>query len=209
MRELGRERGALAVREVGRIRDHAIEAAADRSGPVSPQEFDSRRHSECFGIFLREYERLVRAVGRDHARLWPFLRERERDRAAAGAEVEHARGRGRVGQEIERGGHQRLGVGPRDQHVPVHAQRQRPELALPGEQRHRHALARALEHELAEHRALAQGAGTGGTEAALFAHDLFRMYGRYAERRGWKVEPLSVSDSEAEAAGARSLVTGC
>jgi peptide chain release factor 1 len=40
-------------------------------------------------------------------------------------------------------------------------------------------------------------AGTGGTEAALFAHDLFRMYGRYAERRGWKVEPLSLSESEA------------
>src|SRR5262249_59879830 len=40
-------------------------------------------------------------------------------------------------------------------------------------------------------------AGTGGTEAALFAHELFRMYGRYAERRGWKVEALSRSDSEA------------
>ena len=40
-------------------------------------------------------------------------------------------------------------------------------------------------------------AGTGGTEAALFAHDLFRMYWRYAERRGWKVEPLSLSESEA------------
>ena len=39
-------------------------------------------------------------------------------------------------------------------------------------------------------------AGTGGTEAALFAYDLFRMYGRYAERRGWKVEPLSLSESE-------------
>ncbi|MBI9083958.1 MAG: peptide chain release factor 1 [Desulfobacterales bacterium] len=31
-------------------------------------------------------------------------------------------------------------------------------------------------------------AGTGGEEAALFAGDLFRMYGRYAEGRGWKVE---------------------
>ncbi len=31
-------------------------------------------------------------------------------------------------------------------------------------------------------------AGTGGNEAALFASDLFRMYARYAERRGWKVE---------------------
>jgi len=31
-------------------------------------------------------------------------------------------------------------------------------------------------------------AGTGGEEAALFAADLFRMYARYAERKGWKVE---------------------
>src|SRR5262245_17081834 len=31
-------------------------------------------------------------------------------------------------------------------------------------------------------------AGTGGDEAALFAADLFRMYSRYAERRGWKLE---------------------
>jgi peptide chain release factor 1 len=34
-------------------------------------------------------------------------------------------------------------------------------------------------------------AGTGGEEAALFASDLFRMYSRYAERRGWKVEVLT------------------
>jgi peptide chain release factor 1 len=37
-------------------------------------------------------------------------------------------------------------------------------------------------------------AGTGGDEAALFAADLFRMYSRYADRRGWTVEVLSVSD---------------
>ncbi|MFN8581617.1 MAG: peptide chain release factor 1 [Gemmatimonadaceae bacterium] len=37
-------------------------------------------------------------------------------------------------------------------------------------------------------------AGTGGDEAALFAADLFRMYTRYIERRGWKVEILSLSD---------------
>jgi peptide chain release factor 1 len=36
-------------------------------------------------------------------------------------------------------------------------------------------------------------AGTGGEEAALFAGHLFRMYGRYAESRGWKVEVLSSS----------------
>jgi peptide chain release factor 1 len=36
-------------------------------------------------------------------------------------------------------------------------------------------------------------AGTGGEEASLFATELFRMYTRYAEERGWKVEPLSMS----------------
>jgi peptide chain release factor 1 len=36
-------------------------------------------------------------------------------------------------------------------------------------------------------------AGTGGDEAALFAADLFRMYSRYAERQGWRVEVLSSS----------------
>ncbi len=39
-------------------------------------------------------------------------------------------------------------------------------------------------------------AGTGGDEAALFAGDLLRMYGRYAERRGWHVELLSESEGE-------------
>ncbi len=37
--------------------------------------------------------------------------------------------------------------------------------------------------------------GAGGEEAALFAADLFRMYSRYAERRGWKTEPLSISET--------------
>ena len=39
-------------------------------------------------------------------------------------------------------------------------------------------------------------AGTGGDEAALFAGDLFRMYQRYAESQGWRVELISASDSE-------------
>jgi peptide chain release factor 1 len=40
-------------------------------------------------------------------------------------------------------------------------------------------------------------AGTGGEEAALFAADLMRMYTRYAETRGWKIELLSSSDAAA------------
>jgi peptide chain release factor 1 len=40
-------------------------------------------------------------------------------------------------------------------------------------------------------------AGTGGDEAALFAADLFRMYSRYAERKGWRLEVMSCSESGA------------
>ncbi len=39
-------------------------------------------------------------------------------------------------------------------------------------------------------------AGTGGEESALFAGDLYRMYSRYAERQGWKVEQVSASESD-------------
>lgn len=51
--------------------------------------------------------------------------------------------------------------------------------------------------------------GTGGEEAALFARDLFRMYCRYAEQRGWQVEVTSMS--EAAAGGIKevlAMVTG-
>lgn len=39
-------------------------------------------------------------------------------------------------------------------------------------------------------------AGTGGDEASLFAAELFRLYSRYADNRGWKVQPMSSSMSE-------------
>ncbi len=39
--------------------------------------------------------------------------------------------------------------------------------------------------------------GTGGDEAALFAGDLFRMYSRYAERKRWKIEIMSATESDA------------
>ena len=38
--------------------------------------------------------------------------------------------------------------------------------------------------------------GTGGDEAALFAADLLRMYQRYAERKGWKMEPIELQETE-------------
>ena len=39
-------------------------------------------------------------------------------------------------------------------------------------------------------------AGAGGEEAALFAGELFRMYARFAERRGWQMELVSESFAE-------------
>ena len=39
-------------------------------------------------------------------------------------------------------------------------------------------------------------AGTGGDEAGLFAGDLFRLYSKYADARGWKIQPMSSSPSE-------------
>lgn len=47
-------------------------------------------------------------------------------------------------------------------------------------------------------------AGTGGDEAALFAGDLFRMYAKYAESKGWRVEVLS--ESEGTVGGYREIV---
>ncbi len=47
-------------------------------------------------------------------------------------------------------------------------------------------------------------AGTGGDEAALFAGDLFRMYQRYAEARGWRIELISAS--EADVGGYKEVV---
>jgi peptide chain release factor 1 len=63
-----------------------------------------------------------------------------------------------------------------------------------------HALALSLlPRDAADERAamLEIRAGTGGDEAGLFAGDLLRMYTRYAERQGWKVELISASTSEA------------
>ena len=48
-------------------------------------------------------------------------------------------------------------------------------------------------------------AGTGGDEAAIFAGDLFRMYARYAERRGWQVE--TISETQGEHGGYKEIVS--
>lgn len=48
-------------------------------------------------------------------------------------------------------------------------------------------------------------AGTGGDEAAIFAGDLFRMYARFAEQKGWKISVISAH--EAEQGGFKEIIT--
>ncbi|MFT5720921.1 MAG: peptide chain release factor 1 [Motiliproteus sp.] len=48
-------------------------------------------------------------------------------------------------------------------------------------------------------------AGTGGDEAAIFAGDLFRMYARYAERQGWKIE--IISENGGDHGGYKEIIT--
>ena len=48
-------------------------------------------------------------------------------------------------------------------------------------------------------------AGTGGDESAIFAGDLYRMYGRYAEQQGWQVEILS--ENSGEHGGYKEIIT--
>ena len=47
-------------------------------------------------------------------------------------------------------------------------------------------------------------AGAGGEEAALFAYELFRMYSKFAEKQGWRVEVMSTS--EADAGGVKEVI---
>ncbi len=80
-----------------------------------------------------------------------------------------------------------------EMHGLAEEERARIEGALPDAER---ALAIALlPKDAADERSamLEIRAGTGGDEAALFAGDLFRMYQRYAESRGWRVEPISAN----------------
>ena len=120
------------------------------------------------------------ALSKEFAELAPVvatiagLRAAEKERAEA--------------QEIATGGDADLAAMAREEIPPLDA---RIEIA---EQKLRLAL---LPKDAADEKSaiLEVRAGTGGDEAALFAADLFRMYARYAERRGWKVEMISESDS--------------
>ena len=66
---------------------------------------------------------------------------------------------------------------------------------LPGLEKSIHLLLLPSDPNDAKNILLEIRSGTGGEEAALFAGDLFRMYGRFAERQGWKLDIMSRSES--------------
>ena len=126
----------------------------------------------------KDSDRLT-ALGREHARLTPIVRSAERLLRLKN-ELQQARGL--------------AGEADPEMAALVQADIDR----LPAE-------IAALEHELGEllvprdpledRDAIVEiRAGTGGDEAALFAADLLRMYTRFAERHGLRVEPLAISD---------------
>jgi peptide chain release factor 1 len=73
-----------------------------------------------------------------------------------------------------------------------------PELQAQREQLHRTVLLAMIPPEPSDSRntVFEIRAGTGGDEASLFAAELYRMYSRYAEGRGWKIQVMSSSSSE-------------
>ncbi len=122
------------------------------------------------------------AVSKEYAELEPV--------AAAAGEVRRLRAEAKSLAEMSRDGDPEL-------RAMASEELRENEAAL---DRAEHALALSLlPRDAADERAamLEIRAGTGGDEAALFAGDLLRMYTRYAEGQGWKVEPISANTSEA------------
>ncbi|GJE71972.1 peptide chain release factor 1 [Methylorubrum podarium] len=86
------------------------------------------------------------------------------------------------------------------------AAEEKPEAEAALEQAHRALQLMLLPKDAADEKSaiLEIRAGTGGDEAALFAGDLFRMYAKYAESKGWRVEVIS--ESEGTVGGYREVV---
>jgi len=121
-------------------------------------------------------------LSREHAELKPV--------ADAVAQLARARAEQADLEEMARAGDPEMAALARDE---LEALRDR----LPGLEREVALLLAPKDADEKASAILEVRAGTGGDEAALFAGDLFRMYQRYAQARGWKVEVDSVSEGEA------------
>ncbi|GBD31117.1 MAG: peptide chain release factor 1 [Gemmatimonadales bacterium] len=150
--------------------DPRLDAALERAAEVERELADPKT--------ARDPARL-KALGREHARL-SRIREAARKLERLNRELEQAKDLARDPDpalaELARSDIERL------EPLIERAENELRELLLP--------------HDPMDDRdtILEIRAGTGGDEAALFAADLLRMYLRYAERKGWKTEVISVSE---------------
>ena len=130
-----------------------------------------------------------RGLAREHAELRPLVENYQRYRDAL-ARIEEA-------EEVLGESDSELHMLARQELEEAEAERSRIELEL-------RRLLTPPDPSDARNIYLEIRAGTGGNEAALFAGDLLRMYSRYAEQRGWTMEP--VSESTAEQGGYKEAV---
>jgi peptide chain release factor 1 len=111
--------------------------------------------------------------------------------------VEDYRSYQRLGEDLE--AHASLIKDPRgDAELRALAQQEVPELQEKRDALHQAVLRAMIPPEPSDSRntVLEIRAGTGGDEASLFAAELFRLYSKYAEGRGWKIQPMSSSASD-------------
>ncbi len=152
--------------------------------PVQKLEALARRHAEiadlmCEPAVLGDHHRL-QALGRERSQLTPLVESFE----------EWKRVEKQIVEDREALSDPELGQLARDELPEL-------EKALGAVEARLHVLLLPKDPNDERNTILEIRAGAGGEEAALFAGDLFRMYSRFAERRGWKIEPLSSSDAAA------------
>ncbi|MBI4568685.1 MAG: peptide chain release factor 1 [Planctomycetes bacterium] len=167
------------------------DAAPGPTPPAEPWLAAARARAERFA----ELERLTQdpAVARDQARLPGLLREMGAlaDLAARWREVDAIEARRREAQA--------LAADPAADPDLVALAREEMAESAPALERARERLKEALvgdDAEAGRDCIVEVRAGTGGEEAALFAADLYRMYSRYADGAGWKLELLDTSPTE-------------
>ena len=150
---LGRQRGQLAGRDVGQVRDEqvhpgvSVRGAADVSGrPGQPVGERCLRPRDAVGHAVRDRvpaghgQRGGRDVDRRYRRSRKLVRERNREAAGASPDVgDRKRGPSTVAEQLQRGFDDQLGLGARRQHCRPDREGQAPELAVPGDDRDRFA----------------------------------------------------------------------
>ena len=135
-----RRQVGVALGDVGRVADDQVEhAPGQRREPCALMPVD--RQTQPLAVAARDRQRRRAEVDRADLRIRPPRLERQRDRAAAGAQIDQRAARRQRGQHVERPVDQRLGVGPRVEHVGRDRQHQAVELVLAGEIGDRHVVA--------------------------------------------------------------------